>query len=119
MKMAVPKGAEICQTFAMQLSELGLDRWLADKARELCGADADIARITAVDRGRYLLRGEGGDVHAELTGRFLHLAASAAELPCVGDWVCVEYRDAGTHASIHHVLPRRTFLRRFALLFRE
>jgi len=34
------------------------------------------------------------------------------DLPCVGDWVCVDYRDQGTRASIHHVLPRKSFLRR-------
>jgi ribosome biogenesis GTPase len=49
-----------------------------------------------------------------LTGKFLHLTESSAELPCVGDWVCVRYRDAGTQASIHHLLPRRSFLRRKA-----
>jgi ribosome biogenesis GTPase len=104
----------ICQTSAMKFSELGLDRWLADKASELCGPDLSVARVTAVDRGRYLIRGEDGEVPAELTGKFLHLAESSAELPCVGDWVCVHYRDAGTQASIHHLLPRRSFLRRKA-----
>ena len=98
----------------MKLDDLGLDRWLADKASEVCGPDLSVARVTAVDRGRYLIRGEGGEVPAELTGKFLHLAESAIELPCVGDWVCVHWRDAGTQASIHHVLPRRSFLRRKA-----
>lgn len=98
----------------MNLSELGLDNWLKDKASELCGPDLSIARVTAVDRGRYLIRGEGGEVPAELTGKFLHLAESSSELPCVGDWVCVQYRDRGTQASIHHLLPRRSFLRRKA-----
>ena len=98
----------------MKFSELGLDRWLADKASELCGPDLSLARITAVDRGRYLIRGEDAEVPAELTGKFLHLAETSTELPCVGDWVCLRYRDAGTHASIHHLLPRRSFLRRKA-----
>jgi len=98
----------------MKFSELGLDRWLADEASEQCGPDLSIARVTAVDRGRYLVRGEDREVPAELTGKFLHLAESAMELPCVGDWVCVHYRDAGAQASIHHLLPRRSFLRRRA-----
>jgi ribosome biogenesis GTPase / thiamine phosphate phosphatase len=96
----------------MKLRELGLDRWFTDKASEQCGPDLSIARVTAVDRGRYLVRGEDGEVPAELTGKFLHLAESASELPCVGDWACVHYRDAGAQASIHHLLPRRSFLRR-------
>lgn len=101
-----------CDSDRMTLLDLGLDhRWASDAA-ERCGPDSSIARVTAVDRGRYLVRGEADDVPAELTGRFLHLAASAVELPCVGDWVCVQYRDGGARASIHHVLPRRSFLRR-------
>ena len=80
---------------------------LAIEAAARCGPESSIARITAVDRGRYLIRGEADEVPAELTGRFLHLADSAVELPCVGDWVCVQYRDGGARASIHHVLPRR------------
>lgn len=98
----------------MELSALGLDHWLADQASDLCGPELSLVRVTAVDRGRYLIRGEDGEVQAELTGKFLHLADSAAELPCVGDWVCVRYRDAGAQASIHHLLPRRSLLRRKA-----
>ena len=98
----------------MKLTELGLDPSLADQADALCGPDSTPARITAVDRGRYLIRGEAGEVPAELTGRFLHLAETSAELPCVGDWICAHYRDAGTQASIRHLLPRRTYLRRKA-----
>ena len=98
----------------MELRELGLDRWFADKAAELCGSDLSVARVTAVDRGRYLVRNEHGEAPAELTGRFLHATESSTDLPCVGDWVCVHYRDAGAHASIHHVLPRRSYLRRKA-----
>ena len=98
----------------MNLGELGLDHWLAGKPCALCGADLTVARVTAVDRGRYLIRGEKGETPAELTGKFLHLAESSAELPCVGDWVCVHYRDGGAQASIHQILPRRSFLRRRA-----
>ena len=98
----------------MTLVDLGLDHGWASEAVERCGPDSSIARVTAVDRGRYLIRGEDGEVPAELTGKFLHLAESSVELPCVGDWVCVQYRDGGAQASIHHVLPRRSFLRRKA-----
>lgn len=104
----------ICQTFLMKFSELGLDQRLADEASHLCEPGMSLARITAVDRGRYLIRGEDGEVPAELTGRFLHLTESSTDLPCVGDWVCVNYRDAGAQASIHQLLPRRSVLRRKA-----
>jgi ribosome biogenesis GTPase len=44
----------------MELCELGLDRWFADKAREQCGSGLSVVRVTAVDRGRYLIRDEHG-----------------------------------------------------------
>ena len=96
----------------MELRDLGLDRWFADKAREQCGSGLSIARVTAVDRGRYLIRDEHGEVPAELTGRLQFVVESSTDLPCVGDWVCARYREDGSHASIHGVLPRRSFLRR-------
>jgi ribosome biogenesis GTPase len=68
--------------------------------------------VTAVDRGRYVVRNEAGEVPAELTGKFLHAAASSVDMPCVGDWVCVQYHDADSHATIHELVPRRSFLRR-------
>jgi len=96
----------------MELSELGLDRWFADRAREPCGSELSIARVTAVDRARYLVHDEQGEVPAELTGRLQFAAGSSTDLPCVGDWVCVRYLDGRSHASIHGVLPRKSFLRR-------
>jgi ribosome biogenesis GTPase len=94
----------------MELIELGLDRGLAEQAR--CGSGQRLARVTAVDRGRYIVRDEQGEVPAELTGKFFHTATSSVDMPCVGDWVCVQYHDADTHASIHDVVPRKSFLRR-------
>jgi ribosome biogenesis GTPase len=96
----------------MELSELGLDRFFKDQAIELCGPDESVARVTAVDRDRYIIRNENGEIPAELTGRFLFTTESPTDLPCVGDWVCVQYRDFGAHASIHHILPRKSVLRR-------
>ena len=96
----------------MALSEVGLDNWFKDQASDLCGPGGAVARVTAVDRDRYIIRNEHGEIPAELTGKFLFTAQSSTDLPCVGDWVCVHYHDDGTHASIHHILPRKSFLRR-------
>jgi ribosome biogenesis GTPase len=98
----------------MDLRDLGLDCWLADKAREQCGADLATARVTAVDKARYLIRDQHGEVPAELTGRLQFVAEASTDLPCVGDWVCARYLDARSHATIHGVLPRKSFLRRKA-----
>ncbi len=96
----------------MELSELGLDSQLEEQASQLCRSGLRLARVTAVDRGRYVVRDELGEVPAETTGKFLHHAESSVDMPCVGDWVCVQYHDADTFASIHDVVPRRSFLRR-------
>jgi len=77
-----------------------------------CGPDLSVARVTAVDRDRYLVRDDEGETPAELTGKFLHATGSSTDIPCVGDWVCVRYRDARSAASIHGLLPRQSFLRR-------
>jgi ribosome biogenesis GTPase len=98
----------------MELSELGFDEWFAEQARKLCNPGLSVARVTAVDRGRYLIRNEHGERPAGLTGRLQYVAESSIDLPCVGDWVCAQDLDARSHASIHAVLPRKAFLRRKA-----
>ena len=98
----------------MELSELGLNHWLADQACELCAPGESIARVTAVDRDRYLVRNAQGEMPAELKGRLVYVSESRSELPCVGDWVCVSYYDQASHALIHRTLPRASFLRRKA-----
>ena len=45
-------------------------------------------------------------------GSFLTRVESSVDLPCVGDWVTVQYHNDDTEAIIHGVFPRKTFLRR-------
>jgi ribosome biogenesis GTPase len=96
----------------MELSELGFESWFQQKREELQRPDCGVARITRVDRDRYLVRNEVNEVQAELTGRMLFGAESSQALPCVGDWVLVQYHNDGAFAIIHDLLPRKTFLRR-------
>ena len=98
----------------MELSDLGYDRWFQEKREQLQRPDCSVARITRVDRERYLVRNELTEVQAEVTGRMLFGAASSQDLPCVGDWVLVQYVNDGALAVIHELVPRRTFLRRKA-----
>ena len=96
----------------MELSELGLDPWFSDQAGKLCKPGQRIARVTVVDRGWYTVRNRDGEVLARATGRFLHSTESTCDMPCVGDWVCLRYQDDGTAATIHAMLPRKSFLQR-------
>jgi len=70
-----------------------------------------VARVMTVDRGSFLVRSERDETVAELSGKFRFEAESSPDLPCVGDWVCVD-QTSPTLAIIHAVLPRKTFLRR-------
>jgi ribosome biogenesis GTPase len=96
----------------MKLSDLGFDPWFEARSSEFRQEGCRFARISAVDRGSYLLKNESGDIPAELTGRLSYQIESPAGLPCVGDWVTAQYYDNDTAAIIHRVFPRRTFLRR-------
>jgi len=96
----------------MKLRDLGFDPWFEKHKSDLPQAGHGIARISAVDRGSYLIRNETGEVPAELAGKFSYQVESPADLPCVGDWVTAQYYNADTAAIIHGVFPQKTFLRR-------
>jgi ribosome biogenesis GTPase len=96
----------------MKLYDLGFDKWFEEHAAEFLPEDGGIARVSAVDRGSYLIRNESGEVPAELTGKLSYQTESPVDLPCVGDWVTAQYYDNDTAAVIHGVFPRKTFLRR-------
>ena len=96
----------------MKLRNLGFDQWFEAHATELRREGCSFARISAVDRGAYLIVNESREVPAELTGKLSYQIDSPADLPCVGDWVTAQYYDNDTAAIIHRVFPRKTFLRR-------
>jgi ribosome biogenesis GTPase / thiamine phosphate phosphatase len=96
----------------MKLSDMGFDEWFQTHATDLRQEGLDIARISAVDRGSYLIRNLTKEVPAELIGKFYFQVESSIDLPCVGDWVTAQYHNNDTEAIIHEVLPRKTFLRR-------
>ncbi|MDD4870704.1 MAG: ribosome small subunit-dependent GTPase A [Kiritimatiellae bacterium] len=96
----------------MKLSDLGFDNWFEAHVEDSRQADQGIARVTTVDRDAYLVRNEFREIPAELAGKFRFRVESSFDLPCVGDWVTVQYHNADTSAIIHGVLPRKTFLRR-------
>jgi len=98
----------------MKLSDIGYDAWFQQKRDELKKPELSAARITRVDRERYLVRNEQDEIQAEATGNLLYSAESNQNLPCVGDWVLVQYYNDHTLAIIHNVIPRKTYLHRKA-----
>jgi ribosome biogenesis GTPase / thiamine phosphate phosphatase len=91
----------------LNLNDLGWDEGFA-ASFEPHKDECEPARVAAQHRGGYDVLTEAGERRVRLTGRLRHEAASAAELPAVGDWVVL--RDD----TIHAVLPRRSAFSRKA-----
>jgi ribosome biogenesis GTPase / thiamine phosphate phosphatase len=96
----------------MELRDLGFDPWFEAHATAFRQEGCRFARITAVDRGAYLIKNERSEVPAELTGRLSYQIENPADLPCVGDWVTAQYYNNDAEAIVHRVFPRKSFLRR-------
>ena len=94
------------------LDALGWDQWFAEQVGTRCDPAAAVARVAAVDRDGLLLLNESGLFRARLAGKFRYESMSLAELPCVGDWVCVEKAPADPFGLVRGVLARKTSLRR-------
>ncbi len=98
----------------MDLEDFGYCDWHREALNRCAGDESHLARITAVDRNRYMIGSRMGALPAEVTGKLLYCAHTLDDVPCVGDWVLVDYLDNNEHAVIHDVLPRKTVLRRRA-----
>jgi ribosome biogenesis GTPase len=72
------------------------------------------ARVVLEQRGLYGLATADGERSARLTGATRHKTRERADLPAVGDWVCVEPILGENTVLIRAVLPRRTKLSRKA-----
>jgi ribosome biogenesis GTPase len=95
----------------MDVRTFGFDDWFTDHATNVLQPGQEVARVLTVDRNAYLVLGQYQETLAELSGRFRFGVESSPDLPCVGDWVCVEYASPEL-AIIHSVLPRKSYLRR-------
>jgi ribosome biogenesis GTPase len=95
----------------MDIKALGFNEFFSAHASAVLRSGQSVARVTAVDRGAFLVCDELGETIARLSGRFRFELNASQDLPCVGDWVCVEHSSPAL-AIIHSVLPRRTVLRR-------
>jgi ribosome biogenesis GTPase len=96
----------------MTLQALGFDAWFQDQQAALGRPDCSPVRVTAVDRDRYLVRNASDEIPAELAGSFRFAIENSLGFPCVGDWVVVQYTNAGRLAIVCDILPRKSLLRR-------
>jgi ribosome biogenesis GTPase / thiamine phosphate phosphatase len=96
----------------VNLEDLGYSDWYRSSMGNSAKAESKVARIIAVDRDRYIIGSEVGSIPAELTGKLSYCAETTEDMPCVGDWVLVDYYDKNAHAIVHDILRRKTILRR-------
>ena len=81
-------------------------------ANQLSGLE--IGRVVAEHKERYQVRGESGEVDAEVTGNLRFTARNREDFPAVGDWVAFMRYDSD-FGIIHHILPRYSMLIRPAV----
>jgi ribosome biogenesis GTPase len=98
----------------MELHSLGFDEWFQQKRDEAGRPEFGVARVSAVDRGNFLVRNQSGEVSAELSGRMLFATDESLDYPSVGDWVLVQYYNEDTFAIIDGLIPRKSVLMRKA-----
>ena len=91
----------------MNLSTLGWDGGWAQALADHEDHALVPARVTAVHRGLYAVRGDDIEALVPVAGALQGAARAPADLPATGDWVAL--RDG---QAIRHVLPRRTLLAR-------
>jgi len=96
------------------LEKLGWNKWFDELSILQSRPIETVARVAAVDRGQLLLLNDNGPFRAKLSGNYMYSHRSAEELPCVGDWVCVEKGQDDDFGLIHALLDRKTSLRRKA-----
>ena len=96
------------------LEDLGYAATFAAALQNLARPSLEPARVAGEERDLFHVLTASGPLSAAISGRLRHEALRREDLPAVGDWVAVERDRYGGRATIHHVLPRRSALRRKA-----
>lgn len=102
----------------MDLVSLGADAALSGVFAPFSAQGLILARVATSQREQYRLFTESDEITAEPSGSLIYRAASAAEMPVVGDWVAAR-AVASDYAIVETVMPRRTCFSRRAAGRRE
>lgn len=94
------------------LENLGFDEWFRTASRDLLQDDFSLSRIIEVNKNNYRVNDGTHEMHAEVSGKFLFNVENSLDLPTVGDWVVIQAFDDYSLAIIHHILPRKSLLKR-------
>lgn len=94
-----------------ELRKSGFDEWFESKSKEYMN-DFSMVRITEVNKNKYKVSDGCHEMSAELSGKFMFNIETSLDYPAVGDWVAVQIFDNYSLAIIHHILPRKSLLKR-------
>ncbi len=94
------------------LQTLGYDKWFQEKSKEFLKDDCIVARIVEVNKNNYKVDDGLHDIYAELSGKFLFTIENSMDYPTIGDWVIIQCFDEDSLAIIHHIVPRKSLLKR-------
>ncbi len=94
------------------LEKLGYNEWFELKSKEYIKDNLSVGRIVEVNKNNYKVSNGQYDIFAELSGKFLFNIENSIDYPTVGDWVVVQCFDDYSLAIIHHILPRKSLLKR-------
>ena len=94
------------------LEKLGYDDWFESRMNAYLEDGFSAARIIEVNRNNYKVSNGRHEIFAELSGKFLFNIDNSLDYPTVGDWVVVQCFDDDSQAIIHHILTRKSLLKR-------
>lgn len=94
------------------LEQLGYDEWFQKSSKVFINDNFSVARIVEVNKNNYKVCNGQHDIFAELSGKFLFNIENSIDYPTVGDWVVIQCFDDYSLAIIHHILPRKSLLKR-------
>ena len=98
----------------MNLSNLGWNGFFSTHFQDIEDKSLIPARVTKGYGQKYIIYSQYGESMAEVSGKYMNQALSAADFPAVGDWVAIQPVDGGEYAIIHQLLPRKnSFSRKF------
>lgn len=98
----------------MKLEQLGYNSTVEDLVIENNLRDFEIGRVISEHKERYIVKTEGGEFEAEITGNLRFTAESRLDFPAVGDWVALTVYGSDL-AIIHKIIPRFSAITRQAV----
>lgn len=96
----------------IDLPGLGWSPFFEEAFRPFFDAGLSPMRITRENRGKYIAFHEHGESACEVSGKFRFEAKNKSDFPTVGDWVAASIRPNEKSATIHALVPRKSFFSR-------